>query len=185
MGSVMEYHTWVASKNPRDQRGFTLVEMLIVVIVIAILAMVVVPAFKTSTDDARLSTLTTNLSAMRSAVELYYLQHNDTYPGENDDKGEPAQNAAQAKKGFEYQLGRYTDEDGDASVSWSATHHLGPYVGKGAGSLPVNPLNGRNDVTCDTVTDDISVKVSDGTSGWKFYTKTGVLIANDGGHDDL
>lgn len=58
-----------------------------------------------------------------------------------------------------------------------------PYI-KG-GELPTNPYNGRNDVKCDITPTDITAKASDGSSGWKFYTKTGVLLANDGSNDNL
>ena len=62
------------------QKGFTLVELLIVVIILAILAAIVVPQFASSTDDAKLSSLDSTLAAMRSSIALYKQQHND-YPG--------------------------------------------------------------------------------------------------------
>lgn len=48
----------------------------------------------------------------------------------------------------------------------------------------MNPYNNLNTVACDTVVTDITQKVPDETAtGWKFYTITGVLLANDGGTD--
>ena len=38
-------------------------------------------------------------------------------------------------------------------------------------------------VLCDIATTDLSVAASSGTEAWKFYVKTGRLIANDGAHD--
>ena len=64
----------------RSLLGFTLVEVLIVVIVLGILAAIVVPQFSTASDDAQLSALTTNLQTIRAQIELYKLQHNSTYP---------------------------------------------------------------------------------------------------------
>ena len=63
------------------QKGFTLVELLIVVIILAILAAIVVPQFASSTDDAKISSLDSTLSNMRSAVDLYRQQHT-AYPGD-------------------------------------------------------------------------------------------------------
>ena len=61
-------------------RGFTLVELLIVVIVLAILAAIVVPQFSAASNDAKLRALDTTLANMRAAIDLYYQQHGK-YPG--------------------------------------------------------------------------------------------------------
>ncbi|MEZ6084381.1 MAG: type II secretion system protein [Phycisphaerae bacterium] len=68
------------SKPRTKTKAFTLVEVLIVVIVLGILAAIVVPQFSTASGDANLSALTTNLQTIRAQIELYRLQHNDTYP---------------------------------------------------------------------------------------------------------
>ena len=65
----------------RDQAGFTLVELLIVAIILAILAAIVVPQFASSTDDAQSSALRSNLAGIRSAIDLYTQQHGGTFPG--------------------------------------------------------------------------------------------------------
>jgi general secretion pathway protein G len=61
------------------RRAFTLVELLIVVIILGILAAVVIPQFSDASDDARLSSLTTNLQVIRGQIELYKIQHS-VYP---------------------------------------------------------------------------------------------------------
>jgi prepilin-type N-terminal cleavage/methylation domain-containing protein len=165
------------------QAGFTLIEMLIVVLLLGILAMLIIPQISVSTDDARQNTLHSNLGSMRNAIELYYHQHNETYPGENDVLGAPAGTVAAAQTAFLAQLTQYTDINGHVAVAQDATHIYGPYIK--ATTLPTNPYNDDNSVLCDIATSDITARSSDTTTGWKFYTITGVLMANDGGHDML
>ena len=61
-------------------RAFTLVEVLIVVVIMAVLAAVVVPQFAASTDDANQSTAEFNLSTVRSVIEAYRAQHDGLLP---------------------------------------------------------------------------------------------------------
>lgn len=168
----------------RGQPGFTLIEILIVVIILGILAMIIIPQISVSTDDAKLNTLKTNLNALRRAVELYYCQHGNTYPGAKRAlNGDDVINQSQAENSFFRQLTKYSEVTGYVSVTKTAAAKYGPYI-KG-GRLPTNPFNDMDTVTCDIATTDITVRTSDGTSGWKFYVRTGVLIANDGAHDEL
>ncbi|MBW2622260.1 MAG: prepilin-type N-terminal cleavage/methylation domain-containing protein [Deltaproteobacteria bacterium] len=176
---------WTRQGNSKRSAGFTLIEILIVVIVLGILAMIIIPQITVSTEDAKTSTLSTNLSALRSAVELYYHEHDNVYPGVVDDTdgaGAPA-DAAAAAAAFINQLTRYTEVNGKAVTVKTAAAKYGPYL-KG-GALPTNSFNDLATVLCDIANDDITVKASSGTAGWKFYTITGVLLANDGAHDSL
>ena len=59
---------------------FTLVEVLIVVVIMAILAATIIPQFSDSTRDAKVSTTTFNLHTLRSQIELYKTQHNGIVP---------------------------------------------------------------------------------------------------------
>jgi len=161
----------------QKQAGFTLIEMLIVIVILGIMAMIIVPQVTESSNDATLRTLQTNLNTLRKAVELYYTQHDNTYPGFNDDDGEAAESDEDAAKGFERQLARYTDVTGDEKKDKDSTHKFGPYIR--GGLLPTNPYNGKNSVTCDINETDITKQMADGTTGWKFYPITGILIAND------
>lgn len=170
-------------KITTHRRGFTLVEILIVVIVLGILAMIIIPQITISTEDAKVSTLTTNLSALRGSIELYYHQHDNTYPGAKSITGGVPATADDAATAFVQQLTRYTEVDGTVSATKTADAKFGPYI-KG-GALPQNPFNEKSDVICDIAEDDITVKASSGTKGWKFYTITGILIADDGAHDSL
>src|SRR5256885_1739083 len=62
------------------RKGFTLVEILIVVIILGILAAIVIPQFTNASQDARKNSLTSQLQTMRSQIELYKLQHLDNLP---------------------------------------------------------------------------------------------------------
>src|SRR5436190_15454775 len=60
--------------------GFTLVEILIVVIILGILAAIVIPQFTSASQDARKNSLASQLQTLRSQIELYKLQHLDQIP---------------------------------------------------------------------------------------------------------
>ncbi len=61
-------------------RGFTLVEILIVVVILGILAAIVIPQFTSASETAKASSLVTQLQTIRSQLELYQVQHNGNYP---------------------------------------------------------------------------------------------------------
>ncbi len=61
-------------------RGFTLVEILIVVVILGILAAIVIPQFTSASESAKSSSLVTQLQTIRSQLELYQVQHNGNYP---------------------------------------------------------------------------------------------------------
>lgn len=62
------------------RKGFTLIEILIVVIILGILAAIVIPQFSSASNDARKSSLASTAQTLRSQVALYRLQHNDNLP---------------------------------------------------------------------------------------------------------
>jgi len=167
------------------QRGFTLVELLIVVIILAILAAIVVPQFSSSTTDAKLSSLDTTLSNMRSAIDLYYQQHGE-YPsasaasGGTCTGGTAGSGAADSSAAFLEQLAYYTNTTGQScSLKDDGAGNLypyGPYLKKSI--LPGNPVS--LDDTLTIVTAGNLTMAGDGAGGgWKFDNKTGKFIAND------
>jgi general secretion pathway protein G len=173
-------------KMIKSQTGFTLVEMLIVVILLGILAMVIIPQISTSTDEAKLNTLQANLAGLRNAVELYYAQHNARYPGAvRETDGTTATTDVNAPAAFLAQLTQYTDFNGQTAAVKDATFKFGPYIK--SKELPQNPFTLSSTIKIDTAENDITDRTATNDTAWKFHPITGVLFANDGGagHADL
>ena len=59
----------------QDRKAFSLVEILIVVVMLGIMAMIVMPKFASSSDDARDSALGVDYSTALRQLELYKHQH--------------------------------------------------------------------------------------------------------------
>ena len=132
----------------RGRAGFTLIEILVVVILLGILATIIIPQISVSTEDAKLNTLKTNLNHLRSGVELYYYQHNNTYPGATKHTdGAAVGSDAEAEAAFIPQLTQYTSLTGEVATSGDSTYQFGPYI-KSA-TLPTNPFNNAADIVCD------------------------------------
>ena len=162
------------------QSGFTLIEMLLVVILLGILAMVIIPQISVSTADANLNTLQTNLSTIRNAMELYSYQHNGVYPGENRNDGTAGANDAESATAFVEQLTQFTDINGDCQATTDATHIYGPYLK--SLTLPTNPFNNLSSISCDvSVTDITDRTLIAPATGWAAHPALGVFFANDGG----
>lgn len=165
----------------KSKDGFTLIEMLIVIIILGILAMVIIPQITVSADDAKVSTLKTNLTGLRSTVELYYAQHNNVYPGlvKETDGTTATATAAEATAAFTAQLQQFSDPTGKVSATKTGAFTLGPYI-KG-NKLPENPFKDNVVLSDLAVVDITAARTTDGTTGWKFLPKLGLFYANDGG----
>lgn len=70
---------WPARLARRAQSGFTLIEIMVVVIIIGLLAAVVAPQFLNRVDDARVSKAKQDIQAMNTALTMYKLD-NYVYP---------------------------------------------------------------------------------------------------------
>ncbi len=64
---------------PKQQQGFTLIEIIVVVVIIGILATMIAPKFLGRTDEARVVKAQQDIQALESALDLYKLD-NYTYP---------------------------------------------------------------------------------------------------------
>ena len=160
--------------------GFTLVELLIVTIILAILAAIVVPQFAATTDDAEAAAYDANLAGMRSAVELYRQQHN-AYPGAVAATAATCvtganQTAAVGDASWILQMTLYTNAAGQACTGTDpAQFRFGPYLRDG---IPENPLGNPPVNTVTVVTAGVLGLASSGTGGWRFDSVTGEFIGD-------
>lgn len=63
----------------KQQQGFTLLEIIVVITIIAVLAAYIAPKVAGRADDARISKVKNDIQVLESALELYRLD-NFTYP---------------------------------------------------------------------------------------------------------
>src|SRR5262245_25954750 len=94
MNTVMNTHTLRAPLCPA-QAGFTLVEIMVVVVILGLLATLVVPAVMGASDEARETKAKTDVRALADAVRMYRVNKGklpDTLDVliEKDDKGRSA-----------------------------------------------------------------------------------------------
>ena len=136
----------------KRKNGFTLVEILIVVIILGILAAIVIPQFTDASTDAKNSSLESNLQALRSQLELYKVQHNDLYPWDDGAGG------VEASATIITRLTTKTDADG------AAGGNFGPYMQ----SVPLNPF-------LDNATAVFAAAAAEGVD-WAIDPATGALI---------
>src|SRR4051812_20938924 len=144
--------------------GFTLVEILIVVIILGILAAIVIPQFTSASQDARKNSLVSQLQTLRSQVELYKLQHLDKLPpGLN-----PAAPGSIATAVAWVEL--INKSKADNSTGTTTAFPFGPYLQ----SAPINPLNNLAPVMA--VTADVTLGGASGAT-----TADGFIINTSNG----
>lgn len=135
--------------------GFTLIEVLMVVTVLAILAGVVVPQVTTVMDEAKSAALIKDLRELTHAIERYRMDHNGGPP-------DLLQNQTLV------QLLEKTDADGN--VGTGPEFIYGPYVTE----IPKNPLNGVSRVFRVNTAPPSNL---DRRVGWIYHPDTGQIWA--------
>ncbi len=169
-----------SSKSAKRQTGFTLVELLIVAIILAILAAIIIPQFASTTIEAQESALRANLAAMRSSLDLYRQQHGE-YPGVSTAvggvcSGTAGTGVAGTQLAIEDQLTRYSNAAGQTCSVPDTGFAFGPYIQED--TLPTNSISGSG-VVAIIATGDLEMTADGANLGWKFDTSAGKFIAND------
>jgi len=137
-------------KTSARRNAFTLVEVLIVVVIMAILAATIIPQFTDSTKDAKASTVRFNLHTLRSQIELYRTQHNGTAPSAT-------------------LVELTTSTNASGTQGTGANFPYGPYLRE----IPTNPLTNSNAVKAITNNPAAAGDVTSGGGGWLYNATTG------------
>jgi general secretion pathway protein G len=148
-------------------KGFTLVELLIVVTILAILALLVIPQVSSATTESREAALKEELRQVRIQINLFRAQMGDVMPGFPE--GNPATTPDETQ--FVAHMTQFIATNFSTSPTRTADHTFGPYLPR----IPTNPINGLSTVA---VLDDSELFVADGTTGWIYQPRAGRFVAN-------
>jgi prepilin-type N-terminal cleavage/methylation domain-containing protein len=145
-----------------DRRNaFTLIEVLIVVIIMAVLAATIIPQFSSSTNDAKGSAVSFNLHTIRTQIELYKAQHLGTGP---------------AVDKFKSQMTGLTNTSGVVGTD-KKDYPFGPYI---QGDIPVNPFKNSNAIKeTNATTQALAQAAVGGAEGWMYNPLTGDFYPNN------
>ena len=138
--------------------GFSLLELLIVLVMIAIVAAITIPRFVDASDEAAESALAKDLRMVREQIALFKLQHRGLLPGQDGED-------------IVEQLTGKTDVNGNVTADGA----FGPYMR----IFPTNPFTDM-----DTVQSGTSI-AGGGNCGWNYNTTTGEFSPDDTAHKDL
>lgn len=64
-------------KRKRNEKGFTLVELMVVVVIIGVLTAIAVPVYNNATSKAKLNAIAANLRIINGAISQYQMEKGD------------------------------------------------------------------------------------------------------------
>ena len=68
---------YLAKRNIRKESGFTLVELIVVVVIIGILSAIAIPSFNNASDKAKQKEASTLLASYAKAAQAYYTENSE------------------------------------------------------------------------------------------------------------
>jgi general secretion pathway protein G len=149
---------FAACGRRRGRAGFTMIEILIVVTIIAVIASIVIGLYMSAGRRGKESSLRGQLKQMREAVERFQADCG-AYP--------PALTDIVAANG-----GAISGDQDGRGISVDRAGYVGPYIITGDGALPKDPFTKAADWTYDSSTGDVrsvsTLTALDGTaySAW-------------------
>ena len=109
-------------RRAQDQKGFTLVELMVVVVILGILVAIAVPLYNAQTEKAKTTTCQANQRIIESAIVQWSMDpdnENAGIPELDDLVGGYLQSLPECPSNGEYKIDKIEQDDG--SVTWSVT----------------------------------------------------------------
>lgn len=147
------------SRRKNGRKGFSLIELVIVVVIIAIIGAIAIPRMSRGAAGASDSAVKGDLTQLRTAIDLYAGEHNNTFP---------------ALATITAQLTEFTDDQGNTSTTQDSTHIYGPYI-RTVPTLPVGPSGYKGS---STFVDGSTGTPGTATGAWFYNAATGTVQAN-------
>lgn len=159
------------NRKLKKREGFTLIELMIVVVIIGMLALVTMPKFNGITSDAKIAQVQGNLANMRTSIAMHYVRTGE-YPSY---EGGFSSFSVAANSSYDI------SKDGSLSKEFSSSYSKEKFA----------PTPGVESEKWSIGETSQVVPLRNNQGGWYYYEETGDIYANiangvyTGGDDEL